>query len=40
MITRLSDRIIREYLQLFDEYQDNDRLSQLINPEEKRGMST
>jgi hypothetical protein len=32
MITRMSDRLIREYLQLLSEYQDNDRLSQLVNP--------
>jgi hypothetical protein len=40
IVTRMSDRIIREYLQLFSEYEDNDRLFQLINPAEKRGMST
>jgi hypothetical protein len=28
----MSDRIIKEYLQLVSEYQDNDRLSQLVNP--------
>jgi hypothetical protein len=28
----MSDRIIKEYLQLLCEYQDNDRISQLVNP--------
>ena len=32
MITRMSDRLVREYLQLLSEYQANDRLSQLVNP--------
>ena len=32
IITKMSDRIIKEYLQLISEYQDNDRLSQLVNP--------
>ena len=32
IITRMSDRIIKEYLQLLSEYQDNDRISQLVNP--------
>ncbi len=32
IITKMSDRIIKEYLQLLSEYQDNDRLSQLVNP--------
>jgi len=32
IITRMSDRIIKEYLQLLCEYQDNDRISQLVNP--------
>ena len=32
IITKMSDRIIKEYLQLVSEYQDNDRLSQLVNP--------
>jgi hypothetical protein len=40
MITRLSDRIVREYLQLLSEYPANDRLSQLVNPTEKGGMPT
>jgi hypothetical protein len=32
IITKKSDRIVREYLQLLSEYQDNDRISQLVNP--------
>ena len=32
MITKMSDRLVKEYLQLLSEYQDNDRLSQLANP--------
>ena len=32
IMTRMSDRIVREYLQLLSEYQDNDRISQLVNP--------
>ena len=39
MITKLSDRIIKEYLQLLSEYKDNERLSQLVNPIEKGGIS-
>jgi len=47
MITKMSDRLVKEYLQLLSEYQDNDRLSQLISPlvkptedtTEKRGTS-
>lgn len=47
MIARMSDRLVREYLQLLSEYEGNDRLSQLVNPaiasanlREKRGIST
>jgi hypothetical protein len=39
MITKLSDRIIREYLQLLSDYQDNDRIAQLVNPPKKGGES-
>lgn len=34
IITNLSDKIIREYLQLLSEYFDNERISQLLNPEQ------
>ena len=34
IIMNLSDKIIREYLQLFSDYKDNDRVSQLLNPEQ------
>lgn len=39
MITKLSDRLVKEYLQLLSDYQDSDRLSQLSKPIEKRGVS-
>jgi hypothetical protein len=47
MITKMSDRLVKEYLQLLSEYQDSDRLSQLVKPlvsttedtTEKRGQS-
>jgi hypothetical protein len=32
MITKMSDRLVKEYLQLLCEYQDNDRLAQMVNP--------
>ena len=32
MITKMSDRLVKEYLQLLSEYQDSDRLSQLVKP--------
>ncbi len=32
IITKMSDRIVKEYLQLLSEYQANDRISQLVNP--------
>jgi hypothetical protein len=35
MITKLSDRLVREYLQLFSDYKDSDRISQLVNPSKK-----
>lgn len=34
IITNLSDKIIREYLQLLAEYKDNDRVYQLLNPQQ------
>ena len=40
LITRFSERLIREYLSLFEEYQDTDRMTQLLHPEpmdEKKG---
>jgi len=40
LITHLSDRLIREYLTLYEEYQDTDRMTQLLHPEpadEKKG---
>ena len=40
LITHHSDRLIREYLSLYKEYQDTDRMTQLLHPEtadEKRG---
>ena len=40
LITHLSDRLIREYLSLYDEYEDTDRMTQLLHPEpmdEKKG---
>ena len=33
LITHLSDRLIREYLALYKEYQDTDRMTQLLHPE-------
>ncbi len=33
LITHLSDRLIREYLSLFKEYQHTDRMTQLLHPE-------
>ncbi len=32
MITKMSDRLVKEYLQLLCEYENNDRLSQLVTP--------
>lgn len=32
MITKMSDRLVKEYLQLLSEYENNDRLSQLVTP--------
>ena len=40
LITHLSDRLIREYLSLYEEYQNTDRMTQLLHPEsvdEKKG---
>ena len=40
LITHLSDRLIREYLSLYEEYQHTDRMTQLLHPEsvdEKKG---
>ena len=40
LITHLSDRLIREYLSLYQEYQHTDRMTQLLHPEpvdEKKG---
>jgi biotin operon repressor len=40
LITRFSDRLIREYLSLYDEYEHTDRMTQLLHPEpmdEKKG---
>ena len=40
LITHLSDRLIREYLSLYEQYQDTDRMTQLLHPEpadEKKG---
>ena len=40
LITRLSDRLIREYLSLYEQYQHTDRMTQLLHPEpmdEKKG---
>jgi len=37
MITRMSERLVREYLQLLSDYQDNDRIAQLVNPSKKGG---
>ena len=40
LVTRLSDRLIREYLSLYEEYEDTDRMTQLLHPEpmdEKKG---
>jgi hypothetical protein len=34
IITNLSDKIIREYLQLFSEYSQNERVAQLLNPQQ------
>ena len=34
IITNLSDKIIREYLQLLSEYHENDRVHQLLNPDQ------
>lgn len=39
MITKMSDRLVKEYLQLLSDYQDSDRLSQLSKPTEKKGVS-
>ena len=42
LITHLSDRLIREYLSLYEQYQDTDRMTQLLHPEpgdEKREIS-
>ena len=33
LITHLSDRLIREYLSLYEEYQHTDRMTQLLHPE-------
>lgn len=33
LITHLSDRLIREYLALYEEYQHTDRMTQLLHPE-------
>jgi len=40
MITKMSDRLVREYLQLLSDYQDSDRISQLVNPSKKGGERT
>lgn len=40
LITHLSDRLIREYLSLYEQYQHTDRMTQLLHPEpmdEKKG---
>ena len=40
LITHLSDRLIREYLSLYEEYQHTDRMTELLHPEpmdEKKG---
>ena len=40
LITHLSDRLVREYLSVYQEYQDTDRMTQLLHPEpmdEKKG---
>ncbi len=40
LITRFSERLIREYLSLFEEYEDTDRMTQLLHPQpmdEKKG---
>ena len=40
LITRLSDRLIREYLSLYEQYEHTDRMTQLLHPEpmdEKKG---
>jgi hypothetical protein len=37
MITKMSDRLVREYLQLLSDYQANDRIAQLVNPSKKGG---
>jgi hypothetical protein len=34
IITNLSDKIIREYLQLFSDYSENERVAQLLNPQQ------
>ena len=33
LVTHLSDRLVREYLLLYQEYQDTDRMTQLLHPE-------
>ena len=40
LITHFSDRLIREYLSLYEQYEDTDRMTQLLHPEpmdEKKG---
>ena len=40
LISHFSDRLIREYLSLYEEYQDTERMTQLLHPEpmdEKKG---
>ena len=42
LISHFSDRLIREYLSLYEQYQDTDRMTQLLHPEpmdaKKRGL--